>query len=218
MCEHTWLVTNCSNVCSSCGLERGVLKLDTWNKYAAPLTRNYDRKSRFSVKVDKLLGIHTGPHYSDKIWKVLETQSLRTPNSIRKAIRHSGLNTKHYDCLRIFCDVFTKFQVTGYCPHRIKRYLEKCFADVHRCWLRTHWLQNSFFSYDFLLRYFLEEIQSPLLVYLKPKTNKRRLRKYVQKLKLIQFPGVCKTYYQNSAGDHFRSVSDHACSPPYLQL
>ena len=53
MCEHTWLVTNYSNICSSCGLERGVLKLDTWNKYAAPLTRNYDRKSRFSVKVDK---------------------------------------------------------------------------------------------------------------------------------------------------------------------
>jgi hypothetical protein len=205
-CEHAWLSTNHTEVCSNCGREKRILSLDSYNKWSAPLARTYDRKSRFSVKVEKLLGIHSGPPVHDDMWLLLKTCTLTTPDSIRKSIRHSKLNTKHYDCVRIFTDVFTEFRVAGYNTHDMKNYLEKCFAVVHRCWCRSQCVKESFFSYDFLLRYFLEQIASPLLVYLKPRTNKRRLRKYMNKLTVIQFPGVCKTYYQNFVTDRFQNV------------
>ena len=196
-------MTNCSQVCCLCGKETRILPLDTYNKYSAPLSRNYDRKNRFGVKVCKLLGMHSGPPAHDKVWKMLENHTMESPACVRKTIRNSKLNTKHYDCVRVFCDVFTKFRVRGYDPHVMKKYLESCFAEVHRCWCRVDGVSDSFFSYDFLLRYFLEQIQSPLLVYLKPKTNKRRLKKYLMKLEFIRFPGVCKTYCRSFGVDHF---------------
>jgi len=206
MCDHDWLCTNYSRVCSKCGCEKRVLKLDTWNKYAAPLCRNYDRKNRFSIKVNKLLRIHSGPPHWDKIWEVLEsTQPFIGPECIRRAIRSSKLTTKHYDCLRIFCDAFTDFRVPVFDAHRVKKYLESCFHAVHICWLRVD-PRAGFFSYDFLLRYFLEQIDSPLLVYLKPKTNKRRLHKYMMKLSLIQFQGADKMYDQSFGGPRSPSV------------
>ena len=206
MCEHKWLVTNCSRVCGMCGVERSVLRLDSWNKYSAPLSRNYDRKHRFSIKVNKLLGIHSGPPYWDAVWKMLEdTGPFHSPASIRTAIRNSRLKTKHYDCLRIFCDAFTTLRTPIETPHRLKNYLESCFHIVHSCWLRAQ-LEDGFFSYDFLLRYFLEQIESPLLVYLKPRTNKRRLHKYMIKFAFIQFPGVDKMYYRSFGVPRFQNA------------
>jgi hypothetical protein len=209
MCEHSFVNTGHSRVCTKCGVERSYLRLDAWNKYSAPLERNYDRCNRFKTKVEKLLGSHRGPVYTDKIWGVLKAQeeTLHCPGDVRNALRNSKLRAKHYDCVRIFCDVFTNFKVTPYNSLHVENYLLVVFRKVHQLWVRKNFSSDSFFSYEFLIRFFLEQIESPLLVYLKPRSNKRRVARYVRLLDTIQFQNDCKSYYRNSGAARFRNVS-----------
>jgi hypothetical protein len=215
MCDHTWLDTGHTMVCCNCGVERQVLVLNVWNKFSAPLNRQYDRVGRFKTKVDKLLGTHRGPRYSDPVWTELEQArrkgdrgTMGSPDDVRRVIRKSKLKTKHYDCVRIFCDVFTTFRLTPLYlkqnTERTREQLMHMFGEIHHVWLGCNDTSDGFFSYDFLLRFFLERMNSPLVVYLKPKTNKRRLQKYVEKLTRLSQCGN-GTYCQNSGGSHFLS-------------
>jgi hypothetical protein len=63
-----------------------------------------------------------------------------------------------------------------------------------------------FFSYDYLIRMFLEDIQSPLIVYLKPASNKHRLRKYNDKLQFILTRNCDKMWDRDS--EESRSLND----------
>jgi len=211
MCTHFWLETTHTQVCNRCGLEKPFLKLGEWDVHSAPLVRNYNRQRRFENKVDRLLGMHPGPQYSDPIWKMLEkTPNLHGPACIRSAIRQSTLTAKHYDCVRIFTDVFTDFKIKPmYGVHQLKKRLCDDFKTVHQLWAFSG--QQGFFSYDFLLRLFIERLDSPLVVYLKPPTNRRRHAMYTKKLiKLSQRES--KRYYRNSVATRSRSVSKPASS------
>jgi len=126
--------------------------------------------------LEKLFGIHNGPKISDQVWNVLEKHVLKTPEDVRNALRGSKLKNKHYDCIRIFCDIFTpiKTQVN----RKLLQTLLDNFDFLHNRWLLLK-PSGSFFSYDWLIRQLLEESDSPLLIYLKPRTCKKRHLKYL---------------------------------------
>lgn len=172
-------------VCHECGVEQRILRLDVYNVNSAPLDRGYNRRQRYRTKVDKLIGLHSGPHCDDAIWVYLDKHriTLNTPFDVRECLRASSLKNKHYDSIRTFSDAFTTFRV----EHNqidVKRYLMNSFDHLYSAWSTC--FENSFFSYAWLLRYFLEQIDSKLTVYLKPKTCKRRNAKYLLKIKAIR--------------------------------
>ena len=177
MCSHDFFDTGYSLVCSLCGLERLTLSLDTFCTTSAPIQRSYDRLARFMNKVDKLLGV-VYPREGDPVWAYLENRQLVGPDSVRAALRNSGLRDKHYDCVRVFCDAFTPFRVTAIDHHKTRLELERRFLHVHDKWTQ----REGFFSYDWLMRRFLEQMHSPLVAYLKPRTSVKRHRKYLKML------------------------------------
>ena len=188
MCKHQWLHMSGSKVCKECGVELMMLRLDVYNVNSAPLERGYNRRQRFKIKVEKLLGLHSGPHYNDEVWAYLDKNRmmLDTPFDVRECLRASSLKHKHYDNVRTFCDAFTSFKV----PHvleEVRKYLMGCFDNLYTRWNSRS--EETFFSYAWLLRYFLEKRKSHLTVYLKPRTCSRRHAKYLSKLELIQSPG-----------------------------
>jgi len=218
MCIHRWFHADSFCVCNICGLEKRILCLDRFNKYSAPLHRGYDRSGRFKVKLDKLFGLHSGPKANDPVWKHLGAvqHELHTPKHVRCKLRQFNIKNKHYDCTRIFCDTFTKFRILLPNTLRLKETLLRKFKDIHCSW-RAHTPNEAFFSYDFLLRYLLEEVNSPLVVYCKPPTNKRRRKKYLTKLQVIQARNDCKTLSQRPAATHSLSELKQPLTPQYQQ-
>ena len=201
MCQHRFIHTGYSQICEDCGVENAILRIDTWNKFSAPLVRNYDRINRFRTKVDKICAIHSGPNCKDPVWGYLNKFKLYSPACIRYRLHRSKLNNKHYDCLRIFCDVFTSVRVNITDIHLLKKILIDRFHVIHHQWILSG--EESFFSYDYLLRIMLEEMRCPLLIYLKPKTNRRRMRKYQTKLRAIQSRSENKRMNQSSVKTRF---------------
>ena len=180
MCNHRNVDTGYSNVCILCGTEEFTLSLDTYSPTSAPITRPYDRMHRFSTKVDRLLGTHTPPAH-DPVWVYLAAKKgLRGPGSIRAALRASTIRNKQYDNIRTFCDAFTQYKCGAYNHDRTRSFLMKEFEIVHYEWSKKK--ISRFFSYDWLLRHFLEKIKSPLLVYLKRATSTRRSSRYMAML------------------------------------
>ena len=107
MCKHHFLYTEYTRVCKVCGVENSILRVDRYNVYAAPLNRGYNRKQRFKIKVDKLLGLHSGPQCLDPVWKHLDERqlTLNSPFDVRECLRSSKLKNKHVPLqmhLRIF--------------------------------------------------------------------------------------------------------------------
>ena len=191
----TGISTGWSTICSACGVEMPTLQLDTYSHFSAPLARTYDRIQRFTTKVDRMLGlIHPGEQ--DPIWKFLESQTLQGPKSVRGALRRCPLKSKHYDCTKTFCDVFTAYRCGVFDFHKTKTYLLTCFRDVHDAWLYSSRSGSGFFSYDWLMRRFLEKSGHPLLVYLKPRTSKRRNQRYLNMIKQSQHDD--RTWNQSS--------------------
>ena len=182
MCTHSFVFSSWSKTCINCGIESYFVSLDKYNLFSAPLERGYDRSQRFRMKVDKLLGLHTGPNSFDPIWEYLDSRKLflNNPFDIRQTIRRSKLKMKHYDSIRIFTDAFTTFRVPSNQPLVLKKNLVAQFNNLYHMWLQRK--DQSFFSYDWILRYFLESLHSPLIVYLKPKTCRKRDIKYRAKL------------------------------------
>ena len=146
MCLHKWLHTSCTKVCRECGVERRMLRLDVYNVNSAPLERGYNRRQRYRTKVDKLLGLHSGPHCEDEIWVYLDKHriTLNTPFDVRECLRASSLKNKHYDSIRTFSDAFTTFRV----EHNqidVKRFLLHSFDELYSGWVTC--FDDSFFSY-----------------------------------------------------------------------
>ena len=212
MCLHKWLYTSCTKVCRECGLEHSMLRLDVYNVNSAPLERGYNRRQRYRTKVDKLLGLHSGPHCDDGIWLFLDKHrlTLNTPFDIRECLRSSSLKNKHYDSVRTFSDAFTTYRVE---PNQIeeKRFLMRSFDELYTGWSTC--FKDSFFSYAWLLRYFLEKIDSKLTVYLKPRTCKRRNAKYLRKIELIRSRDSYGTRCYAQLGNHSPNVILDSGSP-----
>ena len=181
MCVHQTVDTGYSNICVLCGTEQFTLCLDSYSATSAPITRPYDRAQRFSAKVDRLLGTHMPPPH-DPVWLYLAAKKgLRGPTSVRTALRQSTLRNKHYDNIRTFCEAFTSYRCKTYQHDQTRSFLLNEFEFVHAKWSKKN--LTKFFSYDWLLRHFLEKINSPLLVYLKHPTSKRRSRRYFSMLR-----------------------------------
>jgi hypothetical protein len=178
MCPHTNVVsTGYSDVCIMCGVETQRLVLDTFSENCLPLQNGYNRMARWCLKVNKLLGCHSGPQYSDPVWSYLEKHqsNMSTPADIRRYLRRATLRSKHYDSIRQFCACFTDVQV-GCDVMRTKKFLIDSFEFVNSRWEAHH--EKVFFSYCWLLRFFIKSVNSPLIIYLKPPTCARRGRKY----------------------------------------
>ena len=178
MCSHTNVVnTGYSDICISCGVETHRLILDTYSANCLPLQNGYNRMARWCLKVNKLLGCHNGPQCSDPVWSYLEKHQVKisTPDDIRRCLRKAPLRSKNYDSMRQFCDCFTNVQVD--CDViRTKQFLLDSFNFINSKWESHH--ETVFFSYCWLLRFFIKSINSPLIIYLKPPTCARRGRKY----------------------------------------
>jgi len=201
-CEHVYVYTSWCKTCTLCGSESYHLALDTYNVFSAPLERGYSRVQRFKMKVDKLLALHSGPNCADPIWKYLDSRKLflNTPFDVRQCIRRSKLKLKHYDCVRIFTDTFTNFKISNSGRRHSstlthKKKLLQLFEKLHHSWMQGVGPSGSFFSYDWVLRHFLEKENSPLVVYLKPKTCRQRDLKYKTRLhdfeKVVELRVMC---------------------------
>ena len=195
-CKHDFVYTSWCKTCILCGSESYHLSLDTYNVCSAPLERGYSRVQRFNIKVDKILALHSGPNCVDPIWKYLDSRKLflNTPFDVRQCIRRSKLKLKHYDCVRIFTDAFTNFKIATNTPTLTqKKKLLQLFEKLHHSWMQVK--KKSFFSYDWVLRHFLEKEKSPLVVYLKPKTCRQRDLKYKNRLnnfeKIVELRVMC---------------------------
>ena len=183
MCRHEYVYTTWNKTCTRCGLETCFLSLDTYSMFSAPLERGYSRSQRFRIKLDKLLTLHSGPNCEDPIWSYLSSRKLflNNPFDVRQCIRCSKLKLKHYDCIRIFTNAFTSYRIKlNKPPLALKNTLTKKFDDLYYRWLNMN--DMSFFSYDWVLRFFLEELKSPLVVFLKPQTCSKRDKKYRERL------------------------------------
>lgn len=194
--------TSCSRVCVECGLEEAMLTLDSYSTFSAPLLKGYQREVRFRQKIDKLLSLQNSPPFYCPVWSYLESKRpLFTPKDIRKALRTYQGKNKHYDNIRLFTRVFTKFRV------KIKRnvydlnaLLTKYFLCVVRLWNCYNITDTMpFFSYDYLLRVFLETLECPLVVYCKPIACQKRHMRNGEKLALILARDGGGTYCQSSA-------------------
>jgi len=191
MCHHLLIETGYSTICTLCGVEKKNLHLDQFSHYSAPLIKGYCRVSRFRTKVGRLLGIYAGPSCSDPVWPFLDARKdfLSSPADVRIVLHASKLKAKHYDCLRLFCDAFTDFKCPARRPpYQIMKLLEYKFCAIFTGWTRLL-AETNFFSYTWLLRHFLEEINSGLIVYLKPRTSRKRHQRYLDKIRLIQQSG-----------------------------
>ena len=102
---------------------------------------------------------------------------LNTIFDVRQCIRNSKLKHKHYDSMRVFSDCFTNYRVI-IDSLKTKELLIEKFKLINSRWNASG--EKSFFSYCWLLRKFLTELKSPLTVYLKPPTCRRRASKYKQ--------------------------------------
>ena len=138
MCTHSFVFSSWSKTCINCGIESYFVSLDKYNLFSAPLERGYDRSQRFRMKVDKLLGLHTGPNSFDPIWEYLDSRKLflNNPFDIRQTIRRSKLKMKHYDSIRIFTDAFTTFRVPSNQPLVLKKNLVAQFNNLYHMWLQ----------------------------------------------------------------------------------
>ena len=88
------------------------------------------------------------------------------------------MKAKHYDCIRSFTDIFTTYRVEKYNQLMTREHLIRQFNVLHQKWGRLKQVNKPWFSYDWLLRKFLEAMNHPLVAYLKPPTAKRREEKY----------------------------------------
>ena len=201
--------------CRECGLTQQVLTLNTFNVNSAPIHTGYNRSHRFSLKVNKLIGLHSGPSIKDPVWEYLHKNELglNTPYDVRCCLRASKLINKHYDSMRQFCDTFTPFRVCIN-PMELKKDLLKKFELVAVRW-HQHFFKG-FFSYAWLMRHFLEEVGSPLVAYLKPQTCKRRHEKYEAMLKLILSRKTGCVLLCDKQGDHPQNAKSHRDSRPYV--
>ena len=214
MCKHRFLFSSHSKICVSCGLENFVLNLDTWNKYSAPLCKGYERTVRFRQKTDKLLYLRNPPPFESPLWEHLKQQVLTCPQDVRDALRRFQGKNKHYDSVRLFTRGFTPFRVT--LVHEsiwLDKRLERLFGCVLRYWRMRN--ETPFFSYDFLLRLFLTICKSPLVVYCKPITCKKRHTRNLARLKLILTGGGDETSSQTLEVAHSRYARFLSDYPPY---
>ena len=200
-CEHVFVHHNQMKFCRHCGLSKSFIKLDKYSPHASPLGRHYDRFHRFQTKIDRLLGIGSYPPADDPVWDILRQGKMESPTDVRNVLRHSKLFNKHYDCVRRFTDVFTTF-TTSIDVLKTKESLEHKFKLIKSLW----GIREGFFSYDWLLRKFLEEMKSPLVQYLKKPTNRRRERKYTKMMDFIRHDNVNKTYCQSLIEARSQSV------------
>ena len=197
-----------------------MLCLDTYNAYSAPLCKGYQREVRFRQKIDKLISLQNAPPSTCEVWDFLKSRNpLNTPECVRKALRSYTGRNKHYDSIRLFTRVFTPFRVSlKRSPDRLNERLTTFFSYINRLWTRYNVrVTMPFFSYDFLLRQFLEHLESPLVVYCKPVTCKKRDIRNNQRLTAILALGDGETYCQRIGADHSPCVKHCAENPPCQQ-
>ena len=217
MCEHRFLETSYTRVCIKCGVEHTTLTLDKYAVHSAPLAKGYERSVRFRQKIDKLLCLQNAPPLNCPIWEYLNKQNMTCPTDVRYALRRYTLKNKHYDCIRLFTRVFTDFRVVfKQTPPRLNEQLTSKFNNVIRLWRRYNMVGTMpFFSYDFLLRVFLEELKCPLVVYCKPVTCQKRHARNNRRLEVISALGGDGTCYRMIATARLRSGLSSVKSPPY---
>lgn len=218
MCvEHSFIETSHSHICTNCGLEQRFTHIDSWNPCSAPINKGYERTVRFRQKVDKMLFLRNSPPIDAPVWKYLEGCSLKTPNEVRKALRQFGGKNKHYDSIRLFTRCFTPFRVTP--KHDVLR-LNACltllFRFVLRMWHRFNirGKRVPFFSYEFLLRTFLVKVDSPLVVFCKPVTCKKRHARNNKRLAATLAEGSGEKSYHTIAVSRSRCGRQNVMSPP----
>ena len=220
MCKHHFIHTPCTRVCVECGVEQVFLELDRYSAYSAPLNKGYQREVRFRQKIDKLISLQNAPPAKCPVWEYLKSRdSLKTPQDIRKALRTYKEKNKHYDCIRLFTRVFTPFRVhLKQSAVYLNQSLTRSFAEVLRLWSKYN-IHNTmpFFSYDYLLRYFLERLNCKLLVFCKPVTCQKRHTRNNERMKTILALNDDETYCQMTAANHSQSETRSAKNRPYPQ-
>ena len=207
MCKHQFVDFGYCLTCSKCGVTNPILHIDTYNVFSAPINRGYSRTLRFKTKVDKILLCTPQPKITDPVWSYLRNYEimLSTPLCVRVALKQSKLINKHYDNIKLFCDIFTDFKIDTKHVHQTHNYMTKCFDIIHSAWNFS--LQPTFFSYTWIVRYLLEQIKSPFMIYLKNPTSSKRHEKYKMMFDNLISPGMCDEMWNRAIlNTHSRSA------------
>ena len=137
MCEHVFLFTQHSRICTNCGVEERRLTMDVYNANSAPMSKGYERSVRFRQKIDKLLFLRNPPPATCLLWDFLATQKMKSPLDVRNALRRYTGKQKYYDSIRIFTRTFTPFRVKlRQDVLYLDTQLQRLFSCVLRNWNR----------------------------------------------------------------------------------
>jgi len=104
-CDAYILMTTHSRICTGCGCEVPYVtpQIQTFQEHprCSIVASPYSRKQRFVLLLRKVLGVDAGPGLHDKVWGVLANSApFRNTEDIVACLKHSGLRSKHYTCIR----------------------------------------------------------------------------------------------------------------------
>lgn len=154
-CVHDFAITQQHTyVCTECGIEEPFLVPNTSDFQRQRLVCPYSRTVRFRELLEKLVGMSNGPPVKDPIWQHLSKGApYQTPQDITRAVKLSGLKSKHYAELHVFCKCFLKdYKAPSIDPHTVCRCLRADFENVLFRWYRRNRQRSpTFFSYNWVL-------------------------------------------------------------------
>ena len=207
MCNHEFVQTSHSRICTECGVETRIFFLDTYNPYSAPICKGYERAVRFKQKINKLIFLFNAPQTNSPVWEFLKKRKLQGPSDIRRVLRMYKGKNKYYDSIRLLTRVFTAYRIQMlYDGIELRRLLTTKFNSILRAWKLYNLIKPlAFFSYDFLLRLFLFELKSPLIAYCKPITCRKRHIRNHERLKIILAATDDEMCCRNFVTDHSQS-------------
>ena len=175
-------------VCTECGIEKTVLKLDPVNiSYQQRLSvsshgvNTYSRTKRFTTMLTQCV-VGTSFEADDKMLACLYPQHpFTTIDELVSKIKKSGLRDKRYSSLHFF----SRHTVPGYKKFPIppgweetKRMIIAFFTSFERLY-RTQYPEWPFVSYSWLLRTILIEFDlRRFTIFVKPLKCKRRRARY----------------------------------------
>ena len=182
-CSHTFYETNyCTSVCYDCGLEKpaGITPLDGYTTNV-PLCNGYSRHHRMYMLLKQLFDPrHYGSPNSEVIAHVLQHGPFQHGNQLLKWLAQLKVKHKQYQNAHYYYAIASPTYVIPDppCPEKLI-VIERTFYKLEqRFSARTH-TYKSFFSYNWLLRKFLQVENLPFyLQFVKSIKCKKRMKMY----------------------------------------
>ena len=174
-------------VCGTCGRHISVCLMnnDRVSGFEDVFTCIYSRKKRFETIINNVL-LPCFEKKDSQMYEYLRSKRYETVECMRKQMKQSGCVDKRYGSVHFFARHFVKgYTCTSSSVYRLKQMLLKFFDEtLTRYNLLTP--EANFFSYPWLLRYFLSLLGVTCYnEYIKEIKCKKRRLKYVMNIRQL---------------------------------